>query len=1128
MKRLLSIVFLFASLSAFSEVKLLISRLPSGQISFVNDNLKLKVSTNEVSIFNMKGLKVSVCLNGREQFRYDFGEVSVNDELLTPANFSELTIGIGGTGSVGNSIDYPHGNDNAELNIARLTNGQIGFVYDNGLSEAKASTNEVVISNLNGIQVSVTISGYEQFRRDFGDVAIDGEVLTVDNWDELTSGIGSTGAGGGWGVTDYDQLTGKPKINGIKLNGGDQTAADLLLASSNDALILSQRIESDSLLLSGVIRADSILFREEMRASHDSVYSKIAADSVYFSNLMDSLGNVINDDSLAFAAGISDLQSQVDEVAGSTVTSVNGITPVNGAITLWSENIDYDYGRTITDVITEDSIKTATNAINIAQNTSDIAGLKASVSRLPANNFGTATPAQSTLNAYATSFNVSLRNGLAVRNLYDNHLWEYSDVILGAEGWYNQGNDAINVATNSTTGIVQGSTSDYKVSVDGSGTMTVNGVQTAIEDLQDNKASNTSVSALGSRLTTVEGTAVYKVNGRSATNNEVSITGTDIITTGSTTVNTAISQNTTNISTLSQDKANKTDVVLLTTNQSVVGIKTFTSIPILPSTFPSSNNHATNKRYVDDNVATRVPSTALGTNGGVATLGSDGKVPSSQLAASVDQIIEVATYSALPVTGQSGKIYFVKSEGQSYRWGGTVYVQIASSMSLGETAGTAYEGTKGKAVTDALQQEVWNRQTADGVLENAISSISALAVGAEPAFTKNNAFNKNFGTTAGTVMQGNDSRLLSAVQSSAKGVANGIATLGANGRIPAAQLPGTVSAYLEYPSIANFPAVGADDVIYYAVNNGKSYRWTGSTYGEISSSLTLGETASTAYYGNKGASAYAHSQIISGNPHGTTPDMIGAEIAIGTKGTAFNKSYNTAASNVKKDGTASAGVMDNIARGDHVHPTDDSRAPLASPKFTGTPTTPTPTALKDKTKQVANTEWVSNYVQDMLGSTVPGVELSSITFVDNGPSTGDVYMRCDATVESPVTFFINGMIVLWRKQSNDGQGGVFRLAGAGRTNSQYAAYSSICCERNALNQNKNNWVRWGGDANGYAYLHFHSDVMGNLNASFFGIATLGIEKWTVVPYANLPSTYSEEYIWNGANFSFGREVIAPF
>lgn len=38
-------------------------------------------------------------------------------------------------------------------------------------------------------------------------------------------------------------------------------------------------------------------------------------------------------------------------------------------------------------------------------------------------------------------------------------------------------------------------------------------------------------------------------------------------------------------------------------------------------------------------------------------------------------------------------------------------------------------------------------------------NLSALDVGAEPSFSKNNAFNKNFGTTSGTITQGNDSRV---------------------------------------------------------------------------------------------------------------------------------------------------------------------------------------------------------------------------------------------------------------------------------------------------------------------------------------------------------------------------------
>jgi hypothetical protein len=50
------------------------------------------------------------------------------------------------------------------------------------------------------------------------------------------------------------------------------------------------------------------------------------------------------------------------------------------------------------------------------------------------------------------------------------------------------------------------------------------------------------------------------------------------------------------------------------------------------------------------------------------------------------------------------------------------------------------------------------------------------------------------------------------------------------------------------------------------------------------------------------------------------------------------------------DGSAAVGVSTKWAHEDHVHPTDTSRAPLASPAFTGTPTAPTPTAGDNSTK----------------------------------------------------------------------------------------------------------------------------------------------------------------------------------
>jgi len=56
------------------------------------------------------------------------------------------------------------------------------------------------------------------------------------------------------------------------------------------------------------------------------------------------------------------------------------------------------------------------------------------------------------------------------------------------------------------------------------------------------------------------------------------------------------------------------------------------------------------------------------------------------------------------------------------------------------------------------------------------------------------------------------------------------------------------------------------------------------------------------------------------------------------------------------DGVASPGVSLEYSRGDHVHPTDTSRAPTVSPAFTGTPTAPTAGPLTDDT-QVATTAY---------------------------------------------------------------------------------------------------------------------------------------------------------------------------
>lgn len=116
-------------------------------------------------------------------------------------------------------------------------------------------------------------------------------------------------------------------------------------------------------------------------------------------------------------------------------------------------------------------------------------------------------------------------------------------------------------------------------------------------------------------------------------------------------------------------------------------------------------------------------STEKGSAGGVAVLDGSGKVPASQLPGFVDDVLDsyvrpgATLYSAswlslekngAALTPEEGKLYIVK-EGEyanhQYRWTGSQYGEIASSLALGEVTGTAYDGGKGKALRDELTAE---------------------------------------------------------------------------------------------------------------------------------------------------------------------------------------------------------------------------------------------------------------------------------------------------------------------------------------------------------------------------------------------------------------------------------------
>lgn len=95
-----------------------------------------------------------------------------------------------------------------------------------------------------------------------------------------------------------------------------------------------------------------------------------------------------------------------------------------------------------------------------------------------------------------------------------------------------------------------------------------------------------------------------------------------------------------------------------------------------------------------------------GVASGLASLDENGHVPASQLPSFVDDVVEANNLAAFPTTGEASKIYVALDTNKTYRWSGSQYVEISASLALGETTGTAYEGSKGKANADAIAAHV--------------------------------------------------------------------------------------------------------------------------------------------------------------------------------------------------------------------------------------------------------------------------------------------------------------------------------------------------------------------------------------------------------------------------------------
>lgn len=232
-------------------------------------------------------------------------------------------------------------------------------------------------------------------------------------------------------------------------------------------------------------------------------------------------------------------------------------------------------------------------------------------------------------------------------------------------------------------------------------------------------------------------------------------------------------------------------------------------------------------------------------------------------------------------------------------------------------SGTSSNGMSGKAVKSAIDaldvtgvsninagKTIKSWSETDGKVNVTTQDISITKSQVSDFPTLGTASAKDVPTTgnasATQVVMGNDSRLtdarnaadvsawakasskptytaseVGAIASTLKGANNGVAELDSTGKVPSSQLPSYVDDVLEYNNKSSFPSTGETGKIYIAKDTNKTYRWSGSAYVEISESLALGETSSTAYRGDRGKTAYDHSQLTSGNPHNVSKSDVG-------------------------------------------------------------------------------------------------------------------------------------------------------------------------------------------------------------------------------------------------------------
>ena len=399
------------------------------------------------------------------------------------------------------------------------------------------------------------------------------------------------------------------------------------------------------------------------------------------------------------------------------------------------------------------------------------------------------------------------------------------------------------------------------------------------------------------------------------------------------------------------------------------GIATGATKVTVDSALSSTSTNPVQNKVVNSaisNLNTLVGDTSVTTqiNNAIASkadLDTNGKVPSSQLPSYVDDVLEYSAKSNFPSTGESGKIYVDTATNLTYRWSGSAYVEISPSLALGETSSTAYRGDRGKIAYDHSQTS--HAPSNAEANQNAFSNVKVgsttvaadsktdtleLVAGTNVTLTPDATNDKVTITAKDTTYSAATTSAAGLMSATDKTKLDGIAT-GANKTTVDSALSSTstnpVQNKVVNTAISNLNTLVGDTAVSTQITNAID-EITPASIGAATSSHTHSGYASTShthnYAGSSSAGGAANSvansmtvQLNSGTTEGTnkftfngsaaksvniTPSTIGA--AASSHGT--HVSYSS--TNPVMDGTASVGSASTVARSDHKHPTDTTRA----------------------------------------------------------------------------------------------------------------------------------------------------------------------------------------------------------